>query len=89
VRAVVSRGGRPDLAGMALRSVHAPSLFIVGSRDEVVLALNRQALQQLPIAEKRLMIVPGAGHMFEEQGALETVGQLAAEWFDEYVRSTD
>jgi putative phosphoribosyl transferase len=89
VRAVVSRGGRPDLAGMALRSVHAPTLFIVGSRDEVVLALNRQALQQLPMAEKRLMIVPGAGHMFEERGALETVGQLAAEWFNDYVRSAD
>jgi putative phosphoribosyl transferase len=89
VRAVVSRGGRPDLAGMALRSVHAPTLFIVGSRDEVVLALNRQALAQLPVAEKRLMIVPGAGHMFEERGALEIVGQLAAEWFSDYVRNAD
>jgi putative phosphoribosyl transferase len=82
VRAVVSRGGRPDLAGAALASVHTPTLLIVGSKDEVVLALNRQALERLP-ADSRLVVVPGASHLFEEAGALEAVSQLAARWFQE------
>jgi putative phosphoribosyl transferase len=81
VRAVVSRGGRPDLAGVAMRSVRSAILFIVGSADEVVLALNQQALGRLPVAQKRLAVVPGASHLFEEPGALEAVSHLAAEWF--------
>jgi putative phosphoribosyl transferase len=85
VRAVVSRGGRPDLAGPALASALAPTLLIVGSADEVVLALNRQSLEQLGAAEKRLAIVPGASHLFEEPGALETVARLAARWFSEFL----
>jgi putative phosphoribosyl transferase len=86
VRAMVSRGGRPDLAGPALASVRSPTLFIVGGDDEVVLALNQQALQRLPIAEKRLAIVPGATHLFEEPGALEKVARQAADWFRRYLR---
>jgi len=78
--AVVSRGGRPDLAGDALRKVRAPSLFIVGSRDDIVLELNRHALARMS-CEKELAIVPGATHLFEEPGALETVSTLAASWF--------
>jgi putative phosphoribosyl transferase len=84
VRAIVSRGGRPDLAGAALSHVRAPTLLIVGGRDEVVIRLNQAALQQLP-AEKRLDIVPGATHLFEEPGTLEVVAQLAREWFAPYL----
>lgn len=80
VRAVVSRGGRPDLAGDALRRVTAPTLLIVGGRDTEVIALNRQA-QALLAGESRLVIVPGAGHLFEEPGALESVAELARDWF--------
>ena len=80
VDAVVSRGGRPDLADTALADVRAPTLLIVGSRDEVVLGLNKQAQQQLR-CESRLAIVPGATHLFEEPGALQTVTRLAREWF--------
>jgi putative phosphoribosyl transferase len=80
VRAVVSRGGRPDLAGAALEGVTAPTLLIVGSRDEVVLKLNRQALARLR-GEKRLEVVPNATHLFEEPGALSQVAQLATDWF--------
>jgi putative phosphoribosyl transferase len=76
VRAIVSRGGRPDLAGPALSRVRAPTLLIVGSRDELVIELNRAALQQLRV-EKRLEIVPGATHLFEEPGTLEVVARLA------------
>jgi putative phosphoribosyl transferase len=78
--AVVSRGGRPDLAGEALRQVVAPTLLIVGSRDPVVLELNREALAELA-GEKKLEIVPGATHLFEEPGTLEMVAQLAKNWF--------
>jgi pimeloyl-ACP methyl ester carboxylesterase len=85
VRAVVSRGGRPDLAGPALGSVHSPTRLIVGSLDEVVLALNRQALDRLPAAEANLVVVPGASHLFEEPGALEAVSQLAVRWFQEHL----
>jgi putative phosphoribosyl transferase len=81
VSAVVSRGGRPDLAGDSLRSVRAPTLLIVGGNDEPVIALNRQALAKLGCAEKQLIIVPGATHLFEEPGTLEQVSSLAAEWF--------
>ena len=84
VGAVVSRGGRPDLAGDALESVLCPTLLIVGGRDEDVLALNRQALAQLP-GPRRIEVVPGAGHLFEESGALEEVSSLAARWFVQHL----
>lgn len=80
VAAVVSRGGRPDLAGPHLVRVRAPTLLVVGGADTDVLALNRGALRQLQ-CEKRLEVVPGATHLFEEPGALEAVAQLAADWF--------
>jgi putative phosphoribosyl transferase len=79
VGAVVSRGGRPDLAGDALPHVRAPTLLIVGGDDTVVIELNRQALRQMR-AEARLEIVPGASHLFEERGALEQVAALARDW---------
>ena len=80
VRAVVSRGGRPDLAGPWLKRVHAPTLLIVGSHDEEVLMLNRAAATSLG-GEHRLAVVPGATHLFEEPGTLEEAARLAAEWF--------
>lgn len=80
VSAVVSRGGRPDLAGADLGAVRAPTLLIVGGRDDVVLGLNQQALGELR-GEKRLEVVPGATHLFEEPGALQTVAGLARAWF--------
>ncbi|HEX6477128.1 MAG TPA: dienelactone hydrolase family protein [Acidimicrobiales bacterium] len=80
VSAVVSRGGRPDLAGADLGAVRAPTLLIVGGRDDVVLDLNREALGELR-GEKRLEVVPGATHLFEEPGALQTVASLARSWF--------
>lgn len=84
VRAVVSRGGRPDLAGDALPRVIAPVLLIVGSRDREVLALNRDAQARLA-APSELVIVPGATHLFEEPGALDEVARLAAEHFTRYL----
>lgn len=84
IDAIVSRGGRPDLAGAALEQVLAPTLLIVGGRDEVVLDLNRRAYERLHV-EKKLAVVPGATHLFEEPGALEAVGQLAADWFRTYL----
>lgn len=80
VAAIVSRGGRPDLAGSALEAVRAPTLLIVGGRDHQVLELNRQALARLS-CDARLEIVPGATHLFEEPGALDRVASLAAGWF--------
>jgi len=80
VAAVVSRGGRPDLAGEFLRLVRQPTLLIVGERDPTVLDLNRRALRML-VGEARLEIVPGASHLFEEPGALERVARLARDWF--------
>ena len=80
VVAVVSRGGRPDLASSDLSAVQAPTLLIVGSRDPQVVALNRGAMRQLR-CEKRLEVVPGATHLFEEPGALDTVAHLAGAWF--------
>ncbi|MBI2909583.1 MAG: dienelactone hydrolase family protein [Chloroflexi bacterium] len=80
VKAVVSRGGRPDLADPALPQVRAPTLLIVGGRDYPVITMNNNALAKLKV-EKQLAIVPGATHLFEEPGALEKVAQLAAEWF--------
>lgn len=84
VSAVVSRGGRPDLAGKALRLVRAPTLFIVGGNDEQVIALNQQAMELLT-ATKEMVIVPGATHLFEEPGALEAVARLSSEWFLKYL----
>jgi putative phosphoribosyl transferase len=84
VRAVVSRGGRPDLAGEALPGVRAPTLLIVGGDDRQVLELNRQAMEQLS-AETQLEIVPGATHLFEEPGALEGVAELARAWFTRHL----
>jgi putative phosphoribosyl transferase len=88
VGAIVSRGGRPDLTGPALARVQAPTLLIVGGDDTVVIELNRQALAQLR-SEKRMVIVPGATHLFEEPGALEVVARLALEWFDRHLVSAD
>jgi putative phosphoribosyl transferase len=85
VAAVVSRGGRPDLAGDYLRAVHQPTLLIVGGRDEHVIELNRQAQRRLA-GEARLEIVPGATHLFEEPGALEQVARLARDWFVRHLR---
>jgi dienelactone hydrolase len=80
VRAVVLRGGRPDLAGEALSRVRSPTLMIVGGEDPLVLSLNRRACAQMT-ADCRLHVIPGATHLFEERGALEEVGRLAAQWF--------
>lgn len=84
VRAVVSRGGRPDMAGPALYKVQAPTLLIVGEKDEPVIKLNRQAYTQLH-TEKALEIVPNASHLFEEPGTLDVVAHLASDWFKRYL----
>jgi len=89
VRAVVSRGGRPDLVRGALLSVRCPVLLIVGGRDELVLQLNEAAHERLGCAVKELVVVPGAGHLFEEPGALDTVARLAADWFIRHLRRPD
>ncbi|MFL5403127.1 MAG: dienelactone hydrolase family protein [Gemmatimonadales bacterium] len=88
IGAVVSRGGRPDLAGRALPLVRAPTLLIVGGHDTQVLELNRAAMALMK-AETRLDIVPGASHLFEEPGTLELVAQLARDWFLRYLRSSE
>jgi len=80
IGAVVSRGGRPDLAGDALPKVHAPTLLIVGGNDDIVIELNEMARDQMR-CEAKLVIVPGATHLFEEQGALEQVAKFASDWF--------
>jgi len=85
IKAVVSRGGRPDLAGrQALTDVRCPTLLIVGGHDDVVIELNQQA-NALLACPKELVIVPGATHLFEEPGTLEQVARLAAEWFSRYL----
>jgi dienelactone hydrolase len=84
IGAVVSRGGRPDLALPALASVEAPTLLIVGSLDETVLELNRQAYEKLK-SQRHLAIVEGATHLFEEPGTLREVARLAADWFTRYL----
>jgi putative phosphoribosyl transferase len=85
VGAIVSRGGRPDLAGDALARVRAPTLLIVGGADDLVLELNRDALEHLR-TEKALEIVPGATHLFRQPGALERVAELARDWFTTHLR---
>jgi putative phosphoribosyl transferase len=85
VQAVVSRGGRPDLAGEFLRRVYQPTLLIVGGRDLTVLELNRNAMRQIG-GETRLEIVPGATHLFEEPGALQQVARLARDFFTEHLK---
>ncbi len=87
VAAIVSRGGRPDLAGEALTRVHAPVLLIVGERDEPVLELNQAAARRLA-GPHRLVIVPNATHLFEEPGALEQVAALARDWFLDHLLRT-
>jgi dienelactone hydrolase len=84
VQAIVSRGGRPDLAGAALVQVRAPTLLIVGGEDVQVIELNRAALVQLR-CEKKLVIVKGATHLFEERGALDEVARLARDWFHRHL----
>ena len=84
-RAVVSRGGRPDLAGDALARVRAPTLLIVGERDPQVLDLNHSALAELGAHEKELAVVPGATHLFEEPGTLDEVTRLARSWFKRHL----
>jgi putative phosphoribosyl transferase len=85
IDAVVSRGGRPDLAGDALTRVEAPTLLIVGERDDVVRQLNEEAGERLR-CEKELAVVPRATHLFEEPGALEAVARLAAAWFRRHLK---
>jgi putative phosphoribosyl transferase len=86
VGAVVSRGGRPDLAGEALEHVQAPTLLIVGERDENVLRLNEQAFEKLH-CPKSFAVVPNATHLFQEPGALEEVARLASDWFRKHLRT--
>ena len=89
VSAVVSRGGRPDLAMESLAAVHAPVLFIVGGHDASVNGLNREALAKLGSEEKRIVVVPGATHLFDEPGALEEVSRIAAAWFTRHFEAVD
>ncbi|MBJ6119460.1 dienelactone hydrolase family protein [Pontibacter sp. BT310] len=84
IKAVVSRGGRPDLADEVLPEVKAPTLLIVGGNDEPVIGMNQQAYDRLQ-CEKSMEIVPGATHLFEEPGTLEKVAQLATDWFKKYL----
>ena len=84
IGAVVSRGGRPDLAEEALARVQSPTLLIVGGNDHLVIKLNRDAYAELK-GKKKLVIVPGATHLFEESGALEEVARLATDWFKQYL----
>ena len=89
VRAVVSRGGRPDLAGPALSAVLAPTLLIVGGYDHVVLDLNKEAMARLEARERELLVIPGATHLFEEEGALEAVARAASDWFRRWLSPQD
>ncbi len=86
IDAVVSRGGRPDLAGESLKRIDSPTLLIVGGLDDVVLELNRQVQVEIP-AECELVVVPGATHLFEEPGTLEKVAVLARDWFTDHFRA--
>ena len=84
IKAIVSRGGRPDLAGNALGKAMAPTLLIVGGEDHIVIELNKKAYDMLS-TERHLQIIPGATHLFEEPGALEQAARLAADWFKKYL----
>ena len=86
VAAVVSRGGRPDLAQRVLPKVTQPTLLIVGGNDQPVIGMNETALAQMSVEESKLEIVPGAGHLFQEPGTLEQVAALARDWFQTYLR---
>ena len=86
IDAIVSRGGRPDLAGKALQNVEAPTLLIVGGNDQTVIDLNEQALQNMPPEDyKKLVVVPGTSYLFEDPGALEEAAQLARDWFQTHL----
>jgi pimeloyl-ACP methyl ester carboxylesterase len=85
VNAIVSRGGRPDLAWPYLQSVKSPTLFIVGGNDNIVIELNQKSYRKI-IGLKQLEIIPGATHLFEEPGTLERVAEMAANWFVEYLK---
>jgi len=85
ISAVVSRGGRPDLAGKYLPNVVSPTLLLVGGLDIEVIELNRQAMDQMTV-EKKMVIIPGATHLFEEQGTLEEVAKVSTNWFLKYLR---
>lgn len=87
VRAVVSRGGRPDLAGAALPKVTAPTLLVVGGHDEPVIDLNQEAKARMQAAHVELKLVPGATHLFEEPGTMEQVERLAGDWFVQYLKA--
>lgn len=84
IKAVVSRGGRPDLAGTELAHVKAPTLLIVGGHDEAVIEMNQNALKEMHCI-KKLEIIPGATHLFEEPGTLDEVARLAKDWFIQYL----
>ena len=84
ISAVVSRGGRPDLAEDSLGHVRAPTLLIVGGYDGPVIEMNREAMAKLKLSEKKMVIIPGATHLFEEPGTLEQVARVAAEWFAQH-----
>lgn len=85
VKAVVSRGGRPDMADEVLSRIHVPTLLIVGGDDTEVIQLNKEAFERIPTHEKKLEIVPGATHLFEEPGTLEEVARLATQWFSRHL----
>jgi pimeloyl-ACP methyl ester carboxylesterase len=85
---VVSRGGRPDLAGKALEEVTAPTLLIVGGDDATVASINRSVMPQLHCTHE-MVVVPGASHLFEEPGALDEVARLAADWFTRHLAACD
>ena len=85
IKAVVSRGGRPDLAGAALAHVKAPTLLIVGGDDTPVIQMNQEAYDRMT-ALRKMIIIPGASHLFDEPGTLEEVARLATEWFEKYLR---
>ena len=89
ISAVVSRGGRPDLAEDALGVVRSPTLLIVGGEDGPVIEMNKDAMAKMRRAEKELLIIPGATHLFEEPGTLEEVAKSAAEWFGKHLTSTE
>ncbi|MFW6224997.1 MAG: dienelactone hydrolase family protein [Bacteroidota bacterium] len=84
IKAVVSRGGRPDMAEDALNKLNTPTLLIVGELDKTVIMLNENAIKKIP-GEKKIEIVPNASHLFEEPGALDEVARLTADWFDHYL----